>query len=136
MPDVNDPNANQLAAKVMDWCAQLAAISALDNGISRFYLTSEHARCNQWVARWMELVATVGQIECGPGAVNGIPGRARFSLDIRSGHDPLRNQAVARIQQEFSAICAACQLNVSWKEIHNAPPSPAPTDYRIFKHKQ
>jgi len=67
------------------------------------------------------VVATVGQIECGPGAVNVIPGRARFSLDIRSGDDQLRDQAFDKIQQEFSLICAKRNLTCNWTEIHNAP---------------
>ncbi len=34
-----------------------------------------------------DLVATVGEIDARPGAVNVIPGRARFSVDIRSPND-------------------------------------------------
>lgn len=67
------------------------------------------------------VVATVGQIECAPGAVNVIPGSARFSLDIRSGDDLLRNKALNKMQQEFSLVCANRNLTCSWKEIHSAP---------------
>jgi len=73
------------------------------------------------IAVQLGVVATVGQIECGPGAVNVIPGRARFSLDIRSGDDLLRDQALDKIQQEFAWLCAERQLTGSWTEIHNAP---------------
>lgn len=67
------------------------------------------------------VVATVGQIECGPGAVNVIPGRARFSLDIRAGDDQIRDQALDKIQQEFTLICEKRNLICNWTEIHNAP---------------
>lgn len=73
------------------------------------------------IAVQLGVVATVGQIECGPGAVNVIPGRARFSLDIRSGDDLLRDQALDKIQQEFAWLCAERQLTGQWTEIHNAP---------------
>lgn len=43
-----------LAAQVMAWCDELAAITAEPGKISRFYLTPEHQRCNQLVAGWMQ----------------------------------------------------------------------------------
>jgi len=73
------------------------------------------------IAKEFNVVATVGQIECGPGAVNVIPGRAKFSIDIRSGDDQLRDQALAKIQSKFSLICMQRNLMATWKEIHNAP---------------
>jgi allantoate deiminase len=73
------------------------------------------------VAREHGVVATVGQLECWPGAVNVIPGRARFSLDIRSGDDDLRDQTLAQIQLAFAELCKARQLTCNWTEIHNAP---------------
>jgi allantoate deiminase len=73
------------------------------------------------VAREHGVVATVGQLECWPGAVNVIPGRARFSLDIRSGDDDLRDQTFAQIQQAFIELCKARELVCNWTEIHNAP---------------
>lgn len=47
-------DVNILAAKVMNWCDQLAAISASGGGISRFYLTPEHQQCNDQIAEWMK----------------------------------------------------------------------------------
>jgi allantoate deiminase len=72
------------------------------------------------IAKEFNIVATVGQIECGPGAVNVIPGRAGFTIDIRSGDDNLRDQAFAKIQHELDAICMSRNLTASWNEIHNA----------------
>ncbi len=44
-----------------------------------------------------ELVATVGRLDVEPGAVNVIPGLARFSIDIRAPRDERRRRAVADI---------------------------------------
>jgi len=52
-----------------------------------------------------ELVATVGRIEALPGAVNVIPGSARFTVDVRAPVDAQRLGAVAAIEAEFAAIC-------------------------------
>ena len=73
------------------------------------------------LARENGVVATVGQLEVWPGAVNVIPGRARFSIDIRSGDDDRRDETLAKIQHEFSDICKSRQLTCNWTEIHNAP---------------
>ncbi|MEN0036084.1 MAG: allantoate amidohydrolase [Cellvibrio sp.] len=73
------------------------------------------------IAKEFNVVATVGKIECGPGAVNVIPGHASFTIDIRSGDDQLRDQAFAKIQHELDAICMSRNLTAAWAEIHNAP---------------
>jgi allantoate deiminase len=73
------------------------------------------------IAKEYDVVATVGKIECGPGAVNVIPGHASFTIDIRSGDDQLRDQAFAKIQRELDVVCEARGLIASWQEIHNAP---------------
>ena len=73
------------------------------------------------IANEFDVVATVGKIECGPGAVNVIPGHAKFTIDIRSGDDQLRDQALAKIQHELDLICIERNLTASWNEIHNAP---------------
>ena len=52
-----------------------------------------------------ELVGTVGKLECLPGAVNVIPGKVRFTIDIRSPRDPERLAAVADVSAELQAIC-------------------------------
>jgi allantoate deiminase/N-carbamoyl-L-amino-acid hydrolase len=50
------------------------------------------------------LVGTVGKLEVIGGAVNVIPGRCEFSIDIRSGRDALRDQAVADVSAEIEKI--------------------------------
>jgi allantoate deiminase len=51
-------------------------------------------------------VATVGRIASGPGAVNVIPGRAQFSLDLRSPEDAIRRAAYDEIVASATAIAA------------------------------
>jgi len=70
-------------------------------------------------ARKHGVVATVGQLNCAPGAPNVVPGHCRLSLDIRSGDDALRDRALAEIQMVAQEIGAA-GLVMRWNEIHNA----------------
>ena len=51
-----------------------------------------------------ELVGTVGRIEASPGAINVIPGEVRFTVDLRSSRDELREGAIARMGAEFERI--------------------------------
>jgi allantoate deiminase len=51
-----------------------------------------------------DLVATVGTIEASPGAVNVIAAGARFTIDIRSPSDEMRNGAVARLREDMEAV--------------------------------
>jgi len=51
-----------------------------------------------------DLVGTVGKIDAAPGAINVIPGRVRFSLDVRAPTDAQRERAVASMHAAFAAI--------------------------------
>lgn len=59
-----------------------------------------------------DLVATVGKIETFPGAANVIPGRAVFTVDIRSGVAARRDRAAALIKGELTSIAAARKLDL------------------------
>lgn len=59
------------------------------------------------------LVGTVGSIEAVPGAVNVIPGRARFTIDVRSAHDEVRRRGVGELLAAFAAICEQRRLSLS-----------------------
>ena len=67
-------------------------------------------------ARDPELVATVGRIEASPGAINVIPGKAVFTVDVRAPRDELRHACVSEIRREITAICQKRKLLV---EIEN-----------------
>jgi hydantoinase/carbamoylase family amidase len=67
-------------------------------------------------------VATVGRIVCEPAQVNVIPGRARFSVDVRDADKKLLDSAVAEIQQVVQDICHARQLAVEFMRLSEAEP--------------
>jgi allantoate deiminase len=66
-----------------------------------------------------ELVATVGRIEALPGAINVIPGEARFSVDVRAPDDAQRARALARIEGEFAAICKRRGVSVALERLQD-----------------
>jgi len=51
-----------------------------------------------------ELVGTVGKLETLPGAVNVIPGKVRFTIDLRSPRDAERISAVSEVTAVMQAI--------------------------------
>ena len=69
-----------------------AAMAEMVLAVERLALTHE------------DIVATVGRIEIMPGAVNVIPGGARFSIDLRSSDDTLRASALSRLGDDFAAL--------------------------------
>ena len=52
-----------------------------------------------------DLVGTVGRLTALPGATNVIPGKARFSLDVRSPRDAERKEAEREISAALQGIC-------------------------------
>ena len=52
-----------------------------------------------------DLVGTVGRLAALPGAANVIPGKARFSIDLRSPRDAERKAAEQEISAALQAIC-------------------------------
>ena len=67
-----------------------------------------------------ELVGTVGKIEALPGAINVIPGRTRFSLDVRAPSDQQRARAVAAIRSAFGEIATRRRVELDIKPVWEA----------------
>ena len=67
------------------------------------------------------LVATVGQLEVPRSAPNTIPGRVRFTLDIRSPSDPEREKAVEDIKATLAAIAERRGVTQRFTPGHQAP---------------
>jgi allantoate deiminase len=65
-----------------------------------------------------ELVGTVGNMEVAPGATNVIPGKAVFTIDIRSPRDAERLAAVADVKQAIESICARRRVAVTITQTH------------------
>jgi allantoate deiminase len=71
------------------------------------------------------LRATVGAMAVEPGASNVIPGRARFSIDVRHAHDSIRETAVREILARGRALAQerGVEFLVSQQEHHPAVPA-------------
>jgi allantoate deiminase len=68
-----------------------------------------------------DLVATVGRLEVEPGAINVIPGLARFSLDVRAPRDEWRRKAVSDIHAACVAIARRRGVEAVFLPVHEAP---------------
>jgi allantoate deiminase len=64
------------------------------------------------------LVATVGRISAEPGAVNVVPGRAEFTIDLRSAVDRIRREAVLQLKKSFAAIAKKRSLKIEMTETY------------------
>ncbi|MFC6150353.1 Zn-dependent hydrolase, partial [Mumia xiangluensis] len=73
------------------------------------------------IARAEGVVATVGSMQVHPGAVNVVPGRADFTLDLRSEHDTDRDRAWSLIADAISTHCSERGLTFEATETHHAP---------------
>jgi N-carbamoyl-L-amino-acid hydrolase len=71
------------------------------------------ARCREHAG----LVGTVGKLDVPGGAVNVIPGRCEFSIDIRSANDALRDAAAADIEVTLGAIAARRRVKVDQRRV-------------------
>ena len=75
-------------------------------------------------ARASDCIATVGRIEVRPGAVNVIPGRADFTLDLRAATDDERDGMWEAMRAEIERICATRRLRFEAAEHHTAFAAP------------
>ncbi len=76
------------------------------------------------VATFPEAVGTVGRIDVRPGAMNVIPGRASFSLDVRAPTDEKRRDALAAIRAEFDAIAQRRAVDLAMVRLWDAKTAP------------
>src|SRR5262245_28199960 len=65
-----------------------------------------------------DLVATVGRIEAHPGAVNVIPDKAHFTIDVRAPADAERLAAIGDIERELRAIAARRGVGIEMKRTY------------------
>jgi allantoate deiminase/N-carbamoyl-L-amino-acid hydrolase len=70
------------------------------------------------------LVGTVGKLDVPRGAVNVIPGRCEFSIDIRSESDALRDAAAADISAAIEKIAARRRVKVDQRRVLQAASVP------------
>jgi len=65
-----------------------------------------------------DLVGTVGKLEALPGAVNVIPGKARFTIDIRAPENAMRSAAIDDLLAEMNAIGIRRRVAIHVKRTH------------------
>ena len=70
------------------------------------------------------LVGTVGMLEALPGAMNVIPGKTTFSIDIRAAGDDVRDAAAADVLDEIARICARRGLEHRLTELYRSTATP------------
>jgi len=70
------------------------------------------------------LMGTVGQLIVPGGATNVVPGRAQFSIDIRSGDDAVRETAATDVEEALVRIGAWRGVEVQVRKVHEAPSVP------------
>jgi acetylornithine deacetylase/succinyl-diaminopimelate desuccinylase-like protein len=71
-----------------------------------------------------DLVGTVGQLTVPGGAVNVIPGRCEFSIDIRSGQDAVRDAADADVHDAIRRIAERRGVTVGFRRVLQAASVP------------
>jgi allantoate deiminase len=64
------------------------------------------------------MVGTIGRLEALPGAINIIPGRVLFTVDVRALTDSLRRKAVERFQDQAQRIATARGLKLAVESFH------------------
>jgi allantoate deiminase len=64
-----------------------------------------------------EVVGTVGRIEASPGAINVIPGKVMFTVDIRAPKDDLRLACVAAVQRDIGDLCRKRKIDVEMQNL-------------------
>jgi allantoate deiminase len=70
------------------------------------------------------LVGTVGRMEITPGAINVIPGRARFTIDIRAPDDAQRRKATDDLLRGIDAVAGARGVRVAIRKIYDMNAAP------------
>jgi allantoate deiminase len=71
-----------------------------------------------------ERVATVGKIEALPGAINVIPGRVRFSIDVRAPVDAQRERAIEAMRTAFAEIAKRRNVAIDMPPVWRAVTTP------------
>lgn len=66
------------------------------------------------------VIGTVGRLEVEPGAVNVIPGRAVFSVDLRAHHDHERDDIIETFRDLVTEVADRRGLRATMRQLHEA----------------
>jgi len=72
-----------------------------------------------------DLVGTVGQLQVPEGSINVVPGRCRFSLDLRATTDAARDACLADVRAEAERIAARRGVTFTLEETMRAAAAPS-----------
>ena len=81
--------------------------------------------CEQRAAQDGDSVATVGLLEVPGGSINVVPGRCRFSIDLRAPNDAQRDALVRDVLARQQAICARRGVHASLQETLRVAAAPS-----------
>ncbi|MGZ5157146.1 MAG: 2-oxo-4-hydroxy-4-carboxy-5-ureidoimidazoline decarboxylase [Caldimonas sp.] len=76
------------------------------------------------------VVGTMGMLEVPNGSTNVVPGRCRFTLDMRATTDPVRDDLAGDVIAELHAICARRGVSASVEETMRAAAAPCAPDWQ------
>ncbi len=76
------------------------------------------------------LVGTMGMLEVPNGSTNVVPGRCRFTLDIRATTDAVRDDCTADVLAELHAICERRGVSVQVEETMRAAAAPSAPEWQ------
>jgi len=93
------------------------------------------------VAEWMlavekragaapSLVATVGMLEVPNGSINVVPGRCKFSLDVRATTDEVRDACASDVLDELARVCERRGLRYMMGETMRAAAAPSALEWQ------
>jgi N-carbamoyl-L-amino-acid hydrolase len=76
------------------------------------------------------LVGTVGMLEVPSGSINVVPGRCKFSLDIRATTNEVRDACAKDVLAELERICERRGLHYKLEETMRAAAAPSAPDWQ------
>ena len=76
------------------------------------------------------LVATIGMLEVPNGSINVVPGRCKFSLDIRATTNEVRDACAADIRQALKALCERRGVHYKLEETMRAAAAPSAPEWQ------
>ncbi|RTL42302.1 MAG: 2-oxo-4-hydroxy-4-carboxy-5-ureidoimidazoline decarboxylase [Burkholderiales bacterium] len=86
--------------------------------------------CEQRASAVPDVVATVGMLEVPSGSINVIPGRCRFSLDLRATTDAARDALDADVRRRLDDICQRRGLSYTLQPTMAANAAPSDRDWQ------
>lgn len=72
-----------------------------------------------------DLVATVGELHVHPGAVNSIPSRVRFTIELRDINGETRDEVKSEMESTIASIAKRRGVEVTIKTLNSDPPATA-----------